>query len=267
MLLHLHYQNTALFAALSLSALLYYKDCTQLSTVQACLDSIAAAASTAGARTQEGASLDRAIEDTFTLLLRMRASIHDSSEIEDTPRAMLSLLFPSGGDSSDGRAGSGSQSGSQSWFGGGDAKVGLEGLILGAVLSLGGPSSSPRSSSAREGGSEGCTYRYSSLLRLSLYLSTVPEPYLLTLIPALLRRGREWPKVVLKAFSHLYSSRRIALDPRTQYGPSAATAAGTSANTDTDTGAGAGSASSAATMLPVTHGKSSLVAIVLEVRQ
>ena len=252
----------ALFAALSLSALLYYKDCTQLSTVQACLDSIAAAASTAGARTQEGASLDRAIEDTFTLLLRMRTSIHDSSELEDTPRAVLSLLFPSGGDSSDGRAGSGSQS----WFEGGDAKVGLEGLILGAVLSLGGPNSSPRSSSAREGGSEGCTYRYSSLLRLSLYLSTVPEPYLLTLIPALLRRGREWPKVVLKAFSHLYSSRRIALDPRTPYGPSAGTAAATSANTDTDTGAGAGSASSAATMLPVTHGKSSLVAIVLEVR-
>ena len=207
----------------------------------------------------------------------MRVSIHDSSEIEDTPRAVLSLLFPSGGDSSDGRAGSGSQSGSQSvsqsGFGGGDAKVGLEGLILGAVLSLGGPSSSPRSSSAREGGSEGCTYRYSSLLRLSLYLSTVPEPYLLTLIPALLRRGREWPKVVLKAFSHLYSSRRIALDPRTQYGPSAGsgdgTAAGTSANTDAGAGAATatGSASSAATMLPVTHGKSSLVAIVLEVRQ
>ena len=193
----------------------------------------------------------------------MRVSIHDSSEIEDTPRAVLSLLFPSGGDSSDGRAGSGSQSGSQSvsqsGFGGGDAKVGLEGLILGAVLSLGGPSSSPRYSSAREGGSEGCTYRYSSLLRLSLYLSTVPEPYLLTLIPALLRRGREWPKVVLKAFSHLYSSRRIALDPRTPYGPSAGTGVGT--------GTGAGSASSAATMLPVTHGKSSLVAIVLEVRQ
>ena len=199
----------------------------------------------------------------------MRVSIHDSSEIEDTPRAVLSLLFPSGGDSSDDRAGSGSQS----WFEGGDAKVGLEGLILGAVLSLGGPNSSPRSSSAREGGSEGCTYRYSSLLRLSLYLSTVPEPYLLTLIPALLRRGREWPKVVLKAFSHLYSSRRIALDPRTQYGPSAGsgdgTAAGTSANTDAGAGAATatGSASSAATMLPVTHGKSSLVAIVLEVRQ
>jgi hypothetical protein len=192
------------------------------------------AASAVSARTQEGLSQYSPIEGTLSQLIRMRPSMHDSSELEDAPRAMLSLIFRSRGDSSDGRAGSE-----------GGVEVRLKGLILGAVLSLGGPSSSlgAGTGSAREGGSEGCTYRYSSLLRLSLYLSTVPESLLQTLIPALLRRGREWPKVILKAFSHLYSSRRIALDPRTS-----------------------GSASNGPA-LPVTTGKSSLVRIVLEVRQ
>ena len=211
---------------------------THLSAVQACLDAVAVAASTAEARTHEGV-LDTVLEDIFSLLLRMRGTLRDSSELEDAPRAVLSLMLQSG----DAIRG-GMQIGARE----GHVGVRVEGLLLGAVLSLGGPSSNPRGSSASEGGSEGCAYRYSSLLRLSLYLSTVPETVLQTLVPALFRRGTAWPKVILKAFSHLYSSRRIALDPRMPYSAAAATA-------------------TAAPPLSATPSKSSLVRIVLEVRQ
>jgi hypothetical protein len=246
-----HCKNSTLCAVLlcsilSLSALFC---CSALNTVtphlltaQACLDSVAVAASAAGPLTLGGLPPYSPIEGIFSELLRLRPFMHDSSEVEDTPRAMLSQVFQSRGDTSDGRVLSEG------------VEVGLEGLILGAVLSLGGPSSSPGAGSTKEGGSEGCTYRYSSLLRLSLYLSTMPESLLQTLIPALLRRDREWPKVVLKAFSHLYSTRRIALDPRTTYGPAGA-------------GAGSGSGSSATPPLPVAAGKLTLVRTVLEVRQ
>ena len=136
----------------------------------------------------------------------MRTQLVDGSEVEDAPRAVLSHLLRLSSLKGESVAGSDSGSGSDRIVAGrgrgsGGLVIDEETLALGAALSLGVPSLS------KKGGEvvEGWTCRYSSLLRLSLYLSCVPEDRLLSLLSSLMRRGDQWPKILLKSFSHLHT--------------------------------------------------------------
>ena len=138
----------------------------------------------------------------------LRTQLVDGSEVEDAPRAVLSHLLPLSSLKRESAVGSGCGSDTGSDSGrivSGRDSCGLlineDTLVLGAVLSLGVPSLS------KKGGEvvEGWTCRYSSLLRLSLYLSCVPEDRLLSLLSSLMRKGEQWPKILLKSFSHLHT--------------------------------------------------------------
>lgn len=159
-------------------------------------------------------SFNNAVRAVFSIVSE-GVMTNSDRETEDVPRAVLSLL-------QDRNAGAGTvgvAGGRESGQGEGgaqgvnkgereaplDLELDLKNLILGAVISLGGENAPSR-------GSEGCTYKYSSLLRLSLFLSAVPAHQLKALVTALLRINEEWPKTVLKAFSHHLSSSRATQD-------------------------------------------------------
>ena len=101
----------------------------------------------------------------------------------------------------------------------------LDGLILGAEISLGGShrhipkgyvwddatgdalhTTRSDGSTEREREVKGCIHGYSSLLRLALYLSSAPAAHLPSLVGALMIAGSDRPKILLKASLHLLNS-------------------------------------------------------------
>jgi hypothetical protein len=107
-------------------------------------------------------------------------------EVGDAPAAILSLA----------RAIRGRVEGNRS----GVLSVSQDMLLLGGLISLG--------VSGNGGESERKTdFRYSSTLRLSIYLDSLPPSQLQSLLPVFMGMGEGWPKTTLRAFNHLQSTK------------------------------------------------------------
>ena len=183
--------------------------------LQFCLDAVSAAVSVSDA---EGAAT---VHRLFSILMDVRTQLADSTAVEDAPKAILSHLLRMRRPKEFSIAES-----DRNRIDLDDLVIDEDTLVLGAALSLG------VSSQSRKGGEieQGWTCRYSSLLRLSLYLSSVPKSLLLPLLGTLMRRGDKWPNILLKSFSHLHtvtsssssSSGRVVHKPVEDTGLSAA---------------------------------------------
>lgn len=162
--------------------------------------------------TERTFSVNNAVRTLFSALQDGAVlSQNSDSEIEDVPRAVLSVL------QNKHTTGALRRESERGGVGGDQIfekeretvmNLDLTNLIKGAVISVGGES--PQST-----GSDISAYKYSSLLRLALYLSAVPAEQLEILLPRLLKISEEWPKIILKAFSHLLSSSRATQDVST----------------------------------------------------
>lgn len=162
---------------------------------------------------ERAVSVNNAVRTIFSALLDGAGAGAGSvpfanSEIGDVPREILSLL--QNGDTArtlrieserEGRGVAGDKIAEK------EAVLSLDfnNLIIGSIISVG-------RESQQSNGSDICAFKYSSLLRLALFLSAVPAGQLEILLPRLLRISEEWPKIILKAFSHLLSSSRATQD-------------------------------------------------------
>ena len=163
-------------------------------TSQMCCDAVEVALSRSSSildAADSARSVNSAVRNVFSALTTTFATTSGNRGIGDVPRALISLLQRHGA--------------SALGEGGRVFRFDNENLQRGAVLSLG--LGRINLSERERTGSEGCAYSYSSLLRLSLFLTSISEKELRSLLPSLLHLNEQWPKIILKAFSHRYSSR------------------------------------------------------------